>query len=257
MRTLKPLTKAIVPARYQPAVKALYHSLSGAWHYGHQVSCPCCGGHFRTFLTFGVKPRPNARCPRCGSLERHRLLWLYLRERTNLFTKPLRMLHFAPEPVFLALFSAMPNLDYTTADLYSPLAMVHMDVTKMLFADDTFDVVLCNHVLEHVEDDQQAMREIWRVLRPGGWAILQSPIDLKRAVTLEDPAIVSPHERERIFKQADHVRRYGRDYGVRLAHAGFLVQVDGFVRELGAQRISYFGLRSGEDIYFCIKPRAE
>lgn len=147
----------------------------------------------------------------------------------------------------------MSNLDYISADLNSPMAMVKMDITNILYEDNSFDVILCSHVLEHVVDDRKAMRELFRVLKPGGWGILQVPI--LRDKTFEDPSIVSPEDRERIFGQKDHVRIYGRDYKDRLEEAGFTVKVDGYVRELGDDKIKKHGLSEDQDIYFCAKQR--
>ncbi|MBE7444979.1 MAG: methyltransferase domain-containing protein [Planctomycetia bacterium] len=230
-------------------------SLKSLIYIGKQVACPCCSGNFRKFLPFGVKARENALCPRCKSLERHRLLWLYLKNKTNFFsdTDNLRVLHFAPEYFFQKIFKSMPNLDYISADLSSSSAMVKMDITNILYEDNSFDVILCCHVLEHIIDDHRALTELFRVLRPGGWAILQSPIDLKRDKTYEDTTIVSPQERERIFGLKDHVRIYGRDYKDRLEKAGFTVKVDAYVRELGDDMIKKYCLAKDEDIYFCMK----
>lgn len=248
MDYLKPLLKALIPKRYHPAIKSLLY-------IGNRVVCPCCNGHFRKFLPLGINQRPNALCPRCGSLERHRLLWLYLKDRTNLFSDNLKVLHFGPEEVFQKAFRAMPNLDYISADLDSPLAMVKMDITDILYEDNSFDVILCIHVLEHVIDDQKAIRELFRVLKPCGWAILQSPSGLKYDKTFEDPDIVSPEDRERFYGQKDHVRIYGCDYKDRIEKPGFVVKVDSYVRELGGDMIRRHGLMEDEDIYFCTKPK--
>ncbi|HEU0264226.1 MAG TPA: methyltransferase domain-containing protein, partial [Geobacterales bacterium] len=211
--------------------------------------CPCCGGSFRSFISGGPNLRPNACCPRCGSLERHRLLWLYLQQKTNLFREKLRVLHFAPEKIFQDALRRLPNLDYVSADLYSPLAMVKMDITNITFADDSFDVILCNHVLEHIPDDRRAMAELLRVMKPDGWAILQVPIDMNRATTYEDPTIVTPEERQRHFGQDDHVRWYGRDYGDRLRESGFTLRIDQFAHEVPESH----GILRDDDIYYCTK----
>jgi len=222
--------------------------------FGFAVYCPCCGSHFRKFVPTGVQARPNARCPRCNSVERHRLLWLYLQNRTGFFSDGLKVLHVAPEPFFQKTFKAMPNLDYTSADIESPLAMVKMDIMDIPYEDGLFDVILCYHVLEHVADDRRAMREFLRVLKPGGWAILQVPMDHTREETFEDPTVTSPEERERVFGQSDHVRVYGRDYKERLEEAGWRVTVDGYVRELEPAMIKKYGLATDQDIYLCSKP---
>ncbi len=217
--------------------------------------CPCCNSYFCKFLPFGVKTnlRANARCPVCGSLERLRLLWLYLKNKTNLYAADLRVLHFAPEYILHKKLKSMPNIDYISADLSSSLAMVKTDITDILFTDNSFDVIICSHVLEHISDDRRAMRELYRVLKPGGWAVLQVPIDTNRNVTFEDPEIVTPEDRHRNFGNYDHVRLYGLDFGKRLREAGFFVIEDDYVQTLSAEEIRKFGLVEREIVYLCIK----
>ena len=220
---------------------------------GNKVECPVCEGHYSKFLPYGytkVTGRDNALCPSCFSLERHRLLWLYLNERTNFFSANLKVLHIAPEQCFYKRFRALPNLDYTTGDLVSPIADVHFDIQEIPFKDNTYDVVICNHVLEHVEDDMKAMKEFYRVLKPGGFAILQVPQDYSLEKTYEDPSITDPDEREKHFLQKDHLRLYGLDYAERLAAAGFTVKQDMFVKELPAGVVEKYRLPNEEIIYF-------
>lgn len=215
--------------------------------------CPLCGDRPESFLPFGAKPRPNARCPKCGSLERHRLLWLYFREKTNLFKDHLKMLHVAPERQLAQLLKNLSNLEYLSADLESPHAMVKMDITNIQYPDHSFDVIVASHVFEHIPDDGKAMRELYRVLKPGGWAILQVPIWGEK--TFEDPSITTPEARKREFGQHDHVRRYGWDgkYRERLENSGFLVKVDPFAKTLGPDKVKQYGLQVHEDIYYCEK----
>ena len=244
--------RAVVPARLRPAARRF-----GALFYrGRARHCPCCGGRFRSFLPAGRPPRPDAACPRCGALERHRLLWLYLAERTPLFSQPLRLLVIAPERQLQARLRAQPRVAYVSGDLDSPLAMTRLDLQRLPFRDRSFDALLCSHVLEHVADARRALGEIFRVMAPGGWAILQSPLDPARATTFEDPRVTSPEERERVFGQRDHVRIFGRDYPQWLAAAGFEVHVDGFARERGAAFATLHGLDPAEDVYRCANPRS-
>jgi SAM-dependent methyltransferase len=193
--------------------------------------------------------RPRARCPRCGSLERHRLAWLYLLAETDLVspTTPKRMLHIAPEPSLKSRLAQEPQIAQLTADLDPTGVMVQMDVTDIQYPDNSFDVIYCSHVLEHVPDDVAAMREFVRVLAPNGWAILQVPI--WDAVTDEDPNVTDEAERTRRFGQRDHVRRYGRDYPERLARAGFQVTVDPYPRRIGRACVERFGLTLQEEIH--------
>jgi SAM-dependent methyltransferase len=226
---------------------------------GNRFSCPCCGGSFRKLKPHGA--RPNASCPGCGSLERHRLLWLYLTERRDLFRQGTTVLHFAPEPALREALSSMRGVRYTGADLIPGPDVVQLDITAIELEDASVDIVLCNHVLEHVADDRKAMRELWRVLRQGGRAIMQHPVDYGRAETYEDWSIVSSEGRLRAFGQEDHVRVYGRDFKHRLEEAGFRVQIDRYLDRVDEKRIERHALRArvdtgslrAEDVYVCTK----
>ncbi len=211
--------------------------------YGNRVECPVCEGRFSRFLPYGYNViRKGVLCPRCFSLERHRLLWLFLKSKTGFFTDPLKVLHIAPEQCFYSRFRKMRNLEYTTADLESPLADVKLDVQQMPFGADSFDVVICNHVLEHVQDDRKAMREILRILKPGGFAILQVPMDIAMEKTYEDPGIVTPQDREKHFRQKDHYRLYGSDYTERIKECGFVTREGNYLDELDEEVIRRFRL---------------
>jgi SAM-dependent methyltransferase len=250
---LRNSVKRVVPSKYHPDIFRLYLKAVCKWYVGDQYSCPCCGGTYRKFVPYFIG-RVNAVCPGCGSFPRHRLLFLYLTQRTNLFSDRLRILHFAPEYWFQNMLRNYANLDYVSADLTSPLAMDRVDITALPYADGSFDVILCTHVLEHVRNDNKALQELYRVLRPGGWAILQVPLDVNRETTLEDAAIVTPKDREQHYWQADHVRLYGRDFKDRVAAAGFHVIADTYTAQLGADATHRYGLSSNEDIYRCMKP---
>lgn len=175
---------------------------------------------------------------------------MYLKERTDFFTKERKMLHIAPELCFIDRFENLANLDYITGDIESPLAKVKMDIHEIPFEENTFDVIFCNHVLEHVEDDIKAMQEMLRVLKPGGWAILQVPFFFPlNEDTYEDKSITSPADREKAFGQDDHVRLYGKDYANRLASAGFKVVEEKMVMELPEEKVARFALPKDEIIY--------
>ncbi|MDR2814181.1 MAG: methyltransferase domain-containing protein [Prevotellaceae bacterium] len=195
-----------------------------------------------------VHSRENALCPSCLSLERHRLMWLYLKNKTDFFSKRYRLLHIAPERCFIRSFKKLLGDEYVTADLESPWATIKMDVQNIPCGENEFDVIFCNHLLEHVADDRQAMREMFRVLRPGGWGIMLSPVTAGKKETYEDPSITSPKERLKAYGQSDHLREYGEDYPNRLAEAGFKVQTVDYAKELPETEVCASGLRS-EKIY--------
>ncbi len=188
-------------------------------------------------------------CPRCLTLERHRVLWLYLKERTDFFIAPRKMLHIAPEQPFLGRLRKMSHIELTTADLFSPLADVRCDIMDMPFGDASFDMVFCNHVLEHVEDDRKAMAELYRVLRPGGFAILQVPVDYSRETTLEDPDITTEQDRAKHYWQKDHVRLYGLDYPSKLEAIGFKAQRIDMADEVGDALRDRYRLGFGDRVY--------
>ena len=225
-------------------------------YIGSRVQCPCCMGKFRTFLPFGAPPfsrRPNALCPGCFSLERHRLMWLFFKDRTNLLTAQLSMLHVAPEFIFQRRLRDMSNLDYLSADLRATEAMVQMDITDIHRPDNTFDVIYCSHVFEHIPNDFKAMCELARVLKPGGWAILQVPQDVDMELTKEGNDGMTVLEREVEFGHHDHLRLYGLDYGRKLEEAGFEVTVVDYAEELGPDIVLRYGLKKREPIYYCGK----
>ena len=224
--------------------------VAALFYKGNNVQCPVCDSTFRKFLPYGRQSRENALCPSCLALERHRLIWLYLRDRTDFFTKERKMLHIAPELCFIDRFEKLDNLDYITGDIESPLAKVKMDIHEIPFEENTFDVIFCNHVLEHVDSDIKAMQEMLRVLKPGGWAILQVPFFYPlKDETFEDKSITSPTEREKVFGQDDHVRMYGKDYAKRLASAGFNVVEEKMVMELPKEEVERYALPKDEIIY--------
>ena len=184
-----------LPRTFLQRIAGISVPVLGWFYIGRGVECPVCGTRRRKFLPYGyVHPRPNALCPRCLSLERHRLLWLYLQRETDLPTAYPRILHIAPEVCLMRKlrkhYDDHPGL-YLTADLESPLADLHFDVQHIPLEDDFTDVVICNHILEHVEDDRQALRELHRILKPGGWGIVLSPMDSSREETFEDDTITA------------------------------------------------------------------
>ncbi|WP_338196263.1 class I SAM-dependent methyltransferase [Flagellimonas marinaquae] len=216
---------------------------------GKTYTDPIDGKSFRKFLPYGYEnPRENVLSPSTLSLERHRLLWLYLKNETKFFNQPLKLLHFAPEQAFYKRFKKLENLEYTTTDLNSPLADVKADICDLPFKDDTFDVILCNHVLEHIPNDTKAIQELFRVMKPGGWGIFQIPQDINRAKTFEDNTITDKKERARVFGQYDHVRIYGRDYFDKLRNVGFRVEEVDYTNTLPKEDVKKYRLAKGEII---------
>ncbi|QNK77479.1 class I SAM-dependent methyltransferase [Winogradskyella sp. PAMC22761] len=216
---------------------------------GNTFTDPIDGKSFKTFLPYGYgNQRNNVLSPSTLSLERHRLLWLYLNKETTFFSAEKSVLHFAPEQCFLKRFRSLKNLKYTTTDLLSPIADVKADICDLPFKDNSYDVILCNHVLEHIPDDTKAMQELYRVMKPGGYGIFQIPQELERAVTFEDDSITDRDERAKIFGQYDHVRVYGRDYFDKLRSIGFKVEEVDYTASLSNEDIEKYCLAKGEII---------
>jgi SAM-dependent methyltransferase len=223
---------------------------------GSTYTDPIDGKSFRIFLPYGYgTQRNNVLSPSTLSLERHRLLWLYLKNETDFFTskEKKKVLHFAPEQAFYKLFRNQKNISYTTTDLFSPLADVKADICNLPFEDHSYDVILCNHVLEHIPDDTKAMRELYRVLKPGGMGIFQIPQDLSRATTFSDDSITDQKERAKIFGQYDHVRIYGRDYFDKLRSIGFRVVEEDYTSKIAPDLVKEYCLAPGEIIPICFK----
>ncbi len=244
---------------------------------GNRFTDPIDGKSFRMFLPYGYgTQRNNVLSPSTLSLERHRLLWLFLQNETDFFqSEPdsdssikqnksitlrnsetnavLKVLHFAPEQEFYKRFKKQTNIDYITTDLLSPLADVKADICHLPFADNTYDVIFCNHVLEHIPDDTKAMQELYRVLKPGGMGIFQIPQDLSRATTFADDSITDEKERAKIFGQYDHVRVYGRDYFEKLRSIGFTVTEEDYTAKIAPELVEKYCLAKGEIIPVCFK----
>lgn len=255
--TMKKLIKFVlrnVPRKYIQKVVHIFTPIMGLMYSGRGVECPICGARYRKFMPYGyVHSRENALCPRCLSLERHRLMWLYLCNETDLFEREISLLHVAPERCFIKRLEAVKSIDYITADLESPLARLKMDIQDIPLDNESVDVIFCNHILEHVENDRKALSEMFRVMRPGGWGILLSPVNYSRETTYENAQITDPQEREKHFGQKDHVRDYGRDYPARLTEAGFDVSEIDYVKYFDAEDVAKLALRS--EIIYLVKKR--
>ena len=253
MKYIISLVIRYIPRKKLQLVGHFFARVLSIFYLGSSVECPICHKSYRKFLPYGRKGRVNALCPNCLALERHRLIWLYLQKCTDFFTTPQKMLHIAPEYCFLDRFEKLQNVEYITADIESPLAKIKMDIHDIPFPEDTFECAMCNHVMEHVHDDRQAMGEILRVLKPGGWAIIQVPFFPPLPdTTYEDPAINTAAARFKAYGQEDHLRLYGKDYKQRLESSGFEVTEDMFVERLPSSEINRHALPH-EAIYICRK----
>jgi predicted SAM-dependent methyltransferase len=234
------------------------------------MRCNLCGNEAARFHPFGrnnsvidlhrivgAGRRQNAMCPPCAALDRERLVALYLQRRTTLYETGGRVLHVAPENGLARQLRQVASIRYVSVDVANEvvMAMVRMDVARLGFPSQSFDVAICNHVLEHVEDDAVAMKELYRVLAPGGWAIVQVPISVVDAHTYEDARWQSASDREREFGQADHVRIYGADYRDRLRRHGFAVETLTAAEAFGGDLVREHSLVGAEPIFIARRPR--
>lgn len=255
--TTRRILKAVAP--HGAVVLYRRRKLANAYNY-----CPVCDSEsqFLSAMSAGVRTRPNAICSNCGSLERHRLTWLLIERELgiNNINKKKTMLHVAPEASLRQKFTALMGKNYLSADMYEKDVDVKMDITNIKYPDSSFDFVMANHVLEHVSDDLKAMRELYRVQKKNGWSILLAPI-AKLEKTYEDPKITTKKGRLKAFGQADHVRKYGRDYIDRLSSVGYKVKVYRLQDLASRQEIKKMSLKEKGDIgdftqseiYLCTK----
>ncbi len=228
-------------------------------------NCPLCNCYQLFFLYWGEDSfattkfliigagRRRTMCKKCGSSDRERLVYLYLRDELKVFgaKKNIKALHFAPEKNLSEKLSKEDTVGYIKGDWLEggydyDKTVKKIDVCNIPYENNVFDLIVCNHVLEHIEDDRKAMSELYRVLKPGGKAILQVPISNLLDKTLEDFSIIDPQERLKTFGQEDHVRVYGKDYVERLEEVGFKVQIKNFSNEKKYKR---FGLNPDENLF--------
>ncbi|MDA9144579.1 methyltransferase domain-containing protein [Flavobacteriaceae bacterium] len=244
----------LIPRPLLISMSIWFRPLIKLYFKGNQFTDPIDGSSYRKFLSYGYQNlRENALCPGTLSLERHRLLWLYLTRKTNFLNQSLKVLHIAPEQVFYTKFKAIKDWEYTTTDLHSPLADIKADICALPFNNDQYDLIFCNHVLEHIPDDKKAMEELYRVLKKGGTLIAQVPLNEELDETFEDYTITDKKERTRIFGQYDHVRVYGKDYYTRLNTVGFESKGITFINTMSIEEIDRFGLPQKERIPVAVK----
>jgi SAM-dependent methyltransferase len=245
-----------IPRPWLIKVSYLVRPIIAFYLKGNKYTDPIDGKSFRKFLPYGYEnQRENALSPSTLSLERHRLLWLFLKDETTFFTskEKQKVLHIAPEQCFLDIFRKQQNIEYITSDLESQIADIKADICNLPFKNNTFDVVFCNHVLEHITDDTKAMQELYRVLKPNGMGIFQIPQDLSREKTFEDNTITDQKERTKIFGQYDHVRVYGRDYFNKLRAVGFRVDEVDYTKKITSEKLEKFCLMKNEILPVCYK----
>ncbi len=261
---MKKLIKVLIPTKLRQSIRNA--QFKQRWQ-GTKHECVFCGANLKEWDWRGMASEvieelqivPSGRrrvtCPFCQSYDRDRLLWLFLIRKLGIGQTPIKLLHIAPEATVGSKLQAMPNIEYLSGDLDPDLAMVKLDVTAINLPDESFDAILCNHVLEHIPDDRLAMSELLRVLKPGGRAVLQVPIALNLKTTIEDPSCDDEEERLRRFGQIDHFRVYARaDYVSRLQSVGWLVEEVDFVRELSEAEIEKYRVSRDEIIFLCRKP---
>jgi SAM-dependent methyltransferase len=209
-------------------------------------TCSVCGYRGR-FQAAGRPRRIDARCPRCGSAERYRLFALWL-DRHGRALRTARVLHFAPEKGLAKLLKTRVG-SYLSADIMPGNADVVRNIEAIEEPDASFDGVVCSHVLEHV-DDRKALQEVYRVLKPGGLALIMLPVIEGWSTTYENKAVVSPEDRARHYGQSDHVRYYGADVRDRIRAAGFALEE--FTAE--GEDVLTYGLARGEKVFVATKP---
>jgi len=267
IKRIKLLAKILIPKNQRIKLKRYINKVR---FFGLRYKCPMCGSYLKKLKPFGLKIpvlneknvigggyRLNTKCPVCYSTDRERLLYLYLSKK-KFFTSVAKVLHVAPESELSRIIKMYPNINYLTADISANDVMVKMDITQIQYPADTFDVIICNHVLEHIVDDRKAMSELYRVMKPGGWGILQVPISLSLDKTYEDVSITNPSKREQIFGQSDHVRIYAIDYLDRLKEVGFEISIFDWLEEdkLFCGKDNKYALLQFEKIFVVKKPNS-
>jgi SAM-dependent methyltransferase len=245
---LRKLVLTSIPHRYRDAARTAVFAVLSLLYAGSRYECPVCQRSCRRWVSVGF---PNHLCPHCSAFERQRLLSLYLENEAQIATRPFTLLHFAPEACMMRYFARHPNVEYIGGDLDPPRGAIRLDITDIALESASVDILICSHVLEHVPDDARAMREMRRVLRRGGSALIMGPVEYERPTTYEDPSIVSPTARAAAFGQSDHVRLYGADFEQRLRDAGFDVDASRYATHLAPEKVERCGLDRDEILYVC------
>lgn len=249
---LKSLYKRILSERKRISIIQFSYKIRASWYSGEDYSCNCCGRSFRLFLPKGNILRLNAQCPYCGSLERTRLLLMYLKNETDYLSQRLKVLHIAPEKCLFDLFRKL-DWEYIDGDINPNLATYQLDLTSVSYPDRYFDLVICSHVLGHIPDEPRAVRELYRILKPDGAALVLTLLDRKRTKTLEDSSLTTEAERLQAYGERDLCRLHGADFKERLAAGGLHVSEIDYRTALGLEVNQRYSLGNGERelIFLC------
>jgi len=247
-RTIVILGKKIIPFKIRIFFRKVnwnlrYFVATFGKFYENKVFCPIANREFKTFITLGN----DKRTPSNGAKCRQRLVWLYLTKELNILHDSLKILHVAPELSYFEVLKKQKNIEYFPGDKmvdgYSNQKGVNnIDLTELKYDNDFFDLIICNHVLEHISDDRKAISEIYRVLKNGGKAIVTVPIDENLEKTREDPCIISPVDRKKYFGQWDHLRVYATDVKQRFENEGFNTEMIRYASKFSAEERSKMGL---------------
>lgn len=254
---IKKLYKKIIPEKNRNNIHVFIQKLSYPLYLGNKYYCNCCDKSFRKFLPKGNIKRPNAKCPYCSSLERVRLLDLYLKNETDIFQKEnIKILHFAPEE---SLFKKLnrPDITYIDGDINPAYARNIIDITNIQFEDEYFDYIICSHVLGHVPNEEKAIDEMYRVLKIGGNAFVMTLLNQDADKTYEDPKITTANDRLIYYGEPDLCRLHGKDFSKRLSKSGFEVERIFYKEKLDAMTLKKgdFGNGDREIIFKCTKQK--
>ncbi len=251
---IKKIYRKLISEKSRIELKFLSFKVRAIFYYGNKKYCNCCGKSFRTFLTHGNIPRKNAACPYCNSLERTRLLYFFLERETDIFQKNKYVLHFAPERMLEKRLSSISE-NYISADINPAYAKTVVDITKIPYQENTFNFIICSHVLGHVPDEAKAIDEMYRVLKPGGKAVVMTVLGKRQDVTCEDPEITSPEGRLEHYGESDLVRLHGNDFTERLKRKGIEVEKIDYRSTFSEEEIEKFSLGDNqrELIFYCKK----
>jgi len=252
---LKKIYKKIFSEKTRNNIRTGIEQCTAFLYFGNQYECNCCGKTFRKLKSKGNVLRKNAKCPFCGSLERTRVLLFYLEKETDIFIKnDCKVLHFAPEKALFSKFMKQKNMEYTDADINPNYANYVFDIEEIPYSNAYFDYIICSHVLGHVSNEQKAIEELYRVLKPDGHALIMTVIDKTKETTFEDHSITTPEDRMQHYSEMDLARLHGLDFAQRLSHRFKVEEID-YRQKFDEATQQRFSLGDGarEMIFNCTK----